>query len=92
MSTKLTTQYRNSKAIREYLVCHIKHLGINYLSPSDDIELPPQYLPPGDTPVWVDRTHLVSDEEIMQYCKQLTVGHTTVLYDVNSSDITRAWC
>ena len=68
-------------------------MGSTYLSPSDDKELPPQCLPPGVTPVWVERTHLVSDTEVLEYCEQLTVGHTSVLYlSDNYSDITRDWC
>ena len=37
---------------------------------------------------------MITDSHILEYCRQLTVGHTTVLYDgdENSSDITRAWC
>ena len=92
LSCKLSTPYRNSYDIRKYLLCHIKHVGKYYLSPSDDKELPPQCLPPGVTPVWVERTHLVSDTEVLEYCEQLTVGHTTVLYRDNYSDITRDWC
>ena len=41
----------------------------------------------------MERTHLVSDTEVLEYCQQLTVGHTTVLYTSdNYSDITRDWC
>ena len=37
---------------------------------------------------------MITNSHILEYCRQLTVGHTTVLYDdeENSSDITRALC
>ena len=42
----------------------------------------------------MEKTHLVSDTEVLEYCEQLTVGHTTVLYygSDNYSDRTSDWC
>ena len=44
--------------------------------------------------MWLDRTQLITDSHILEYCRQITVGHTTVLYygEENCSDITRALC
>ena len=94
LSTRLCTPYRNSFHIRNYLRCLISHAGRGYISMSEDHELDSDCLPPGGKPVWVERTDLVKDTEVLEYIKNIvTVGHSvTVLYDYDENSETSAWC
>ena len=96
LSVRLSTPYRNSRPIRQYLLYCVYHAASNYLSPSEDRELPGHLLPAGALPVWVERTEHVEDREVLEKVRDEYVGEgqtVTVLYNKDEdSEGGRQWC
>ena len=74
----------------------VQHLGRAYLSGTDDDEQA-EHLPPGQLPVWVERTHKVTDGQVLNFIKERFVtgvnpSVTVLHYGVDPSAKAEEWC
>ena len=75
--------HRNCKEIAAFLKFFVQHGGGRYLSGTEEDEQA-SHLPPGQLPVWVERSEEVTDEQVLEFIKENYLAETnlsgTVLY------------
>ena len=100
LSCQLKTRHRNSAPIQRFMKWYQHHMGyllsVEYavLSPSEDNVPPVDQLPFGEVPLWLQRTKMVTDREILERVKERHIENcdsVTVLYSKHDQEA-RNWC
>ena len=96
LSYRLLSQHRYCVEIRRLILYFITHAGVGHLSPHLDHEIAAEIVPSGRLPVWIERTDVVEDVEVLEKIKEEHVIQdetVTVIHEHHpASKAVSDWC